>query len=119
MRLRDSDLKGNDRLPASRMSILDCSNLRTGHWPARQIVRLRLVTQNPSGFSLPELAALNSTTVNCYLSAACHNPGMGKIALSAALAALLLRMADNYLFFGKYTDAALFVTGQILRSFGL
>jgi hypothetical protein len=44
---------------------------------------------------------------------------MGKIVVSAALAALLIGMADNYLFAGKYTDAALFVTGQILRSFGL
>ena len=44
---------------------------------------------------------------------------MGKIAVDTALAALLIRTADNTLFFGKYTEAALFVTGQILRSFGL
>ncbi len=44
---------------------------------------------------------------------------MGKLVLSIGLAGALIRAMDNYLFFGKYTDAAMVVTAQILRSFGL
>jgi hypothetical protein len=44
---------------------------------------------------------------------------MGKLALAVVLAAALIRAGDNYLFYGKYTDTALFVGWQILRSFGI
>jgi hypothetical protein len=44
---------------------------------------------------------------------------MGKIAMIAALSAVLIRMADNYFYYGRYTDAAMFLAHDMLRSFGL
>jgi hypothetical protein len=43
---------------------------------------------------------------------------MGKVAIAVVLALALIRAGDNYLFYGKYTDTALFVVRQILQSFG-
>ncbi|MBV9241055.1 MAG: hypothetical protein JO314_03515 [Acidobacteria bacterium] len=34
---------------------------------------------------------------------------MGKIVMITALSAVLLRMADNHLYYGKYGDAAMFM----------
>lgn len=44
---------------------------------------------------------------------------MAKTFLAIALAAALIRAFDNYFFFGKYTDTAMFVAGQIWRSLGI
>jgi hypothetical protein len=44
---------------------------------------------------------------------------MGKMLIAIALGLALVRAGDMYLFYGKYTDAAIFVTQQVLRSFGL
>lgn len=44
---------------------------------------------------------------------------MGKIVMIAALTAALVRMADNYLYYGRYTDAAMFIGREILRSWGV
>lgn len=44
---------------------------------------------------------------------------MGKTVMAVALFVALVRAGDTYLFYGKYTDAAIFVTRQVLRSFGL
>ena len=43
---------------------------------------------------------------------------MGKIVMVTALSAALLRMADDQLFYGKYSDAAMFMARDILRWFG-
>ena len=43
---------------------------------------------------------------------------MGKIVMVVALSAALLRMADNYFYYGKYTDAVMRMAREILRSFG-
>jgi hypothetical protein len=43
---------------------------------------------------------------------------MGKIVMIAALAAAMIRMADSYLYYGRYTDAAIYMAREILRSFG-
>jgi hypothetical protein len=44
---------------------------------------------------------------------------MGKIVMIAALTAALIRMVDSHLYYGKYTDAAMFMAREILRSFGM
>jgi hypothetical protein len=44
---------------------------------------------------------------------------MGKIVLSTALTVALLRGFDNYLFFGKYGNAAMLMARDMLRWFGL
>jgi hypothetical protein len=43
---------------------------------------------------------------------------MGKIVMIATLTAVLIRMADSYLYYGKYTNAAMFMAREVLRSFG-
>ena len=43
---------------------------------------------------------------------------MGKMVVAFVLFVTLLRTVDMYLFYGKYTDAAVFVTMQVLQSFG-
>jgi hypothetical protein len=43
---------------------------------------------------------------------------MGKMLIAVALALALVRVVDVELFYGKYTDTAIFVTQQVLRSFG-
>jgi hypothetical protein len=42
--------------------------------------------------------------------------GVGKIVMAVALFLALVRAGDMCLFDGKYTDAAIFVAGQILQS---
>jgi hypothetical protein len=44
---------------------------------------------------------------------------MGKTLVIVALSLALLRAVDMHLFYGRYTDTAIFVTQQVLRSFGL
>ena len=44
---------------------------------------------------------------------------MGKIAMIAALSAVLVRMVDYYFYDGRYTDAAIAMTQDMLRSFGI
>jgi hypothetical protein len=44
---------------------------------------------------------------------------MGRIIIIAALTVALIRMGDAYLYSGKYTDAAILMVREILRSFGL
>lgn len=44
---------------------------------------------------------------------------MGKIGMVAALSAVLIRTADNYFYYGKYTDVVMFMVRDILRSFGI
>lgn len=44
---------------------------------------------------------------------------MGKLVMIAALTAALLRMADNYLYYGRYTDTAVSMAREIMRSFGV
>ena len=44
---------------------------------------------------------------------------MGKMVVAVALCAALLRTLDMYLFYGKYSDTAIFVTRQVLQSFGI
>ena len=44
---------------------------------------------------------------------------MGIIVMIAALSAALICMADNYLYYGRHTDAAMLMAREMLRSFGL
>jgi hypothetical protein len=44
---------------------------------------------------------------------------MAKMILSAGLTAALLRLSDDYFFFGRYTDAAILMGRDMLRWFGL
>jgi hypothetical protein len=44
---------------------------------------------------------------------------MAKLVLSAALTAALLRTCDDYVFYGRYTDAATLMVRDMLRWFGL
>ena len=44
---------------------------------------------------------------------------MGKTIAIVALAAALIRMADTYLYYGKYTEPVVLMVREILRSFGL
>jgi len=43
---------------------------------------------------------------------------MGKVVMIAALSAALIRTLDNYLYYGRYTDALMFMARDILRWFG-
>ena len=44
---------------------------------------------------------------------------MGKIVMGVVASAVLIRLADNYLYYGKYTDAFIFMVHDILRWFGI
>ena len=44
---------------------------------------------------------------------------MAKFVLSAGLTAALLRACDDYVFYGRYTDAARLMVNDMLRWFGL
>jgi hypothetical protein len=44
---------------------------------------------------------------------------MGKIMMAAALSAVLIRMVDNQLYYGRYTDAAIAMVRDILHSLGI
>ena len=44
---------------------------------------------------------------------------MGKIMMITALSAALIRIADEHLYYGKYTDAFLCMAREVLRSYGL
>ena len=43
---------------------------------------------------------------------------MGKTLIIVALGLALVRAVDTHLFYGRYTDTAVFVTQQVLRSLG-
>jgi hypothetical protein len=44
---------------------------------------------------------------------------MGKTVMIVAVSATLIRVADNYFYFGKYTDALVFMMRDMLRWFGV
>jgi hypothetical protein len=44
---------------------------------------------------------------------------MGKTVMIIALAAILIRVVDNYFNYGMYTAAVVSMAREILRSFGL
>jgi hypothetical protein len=44
---------------------------------------------------------------------------MGKVVAAVFFFVALARAIDTYFFYGKYTDAAIFVAMQVLQSFGI
>ena len=44
---------------------------------------------------------------------------MGKIVMIAALTAVLVRVTDNYFYYGRYTDAVMSMAHDVLRSLGI
>jgi len=44
---------------------------------------------------------------------------VAKIMMSAVLCAVLIRMVDDHFYFGRYTDAAIMMAREILRSLGI